>query len=652
MRRRTSGGLAALPYEPSYDGLRGVGVVAVVVGHLGRADGAVYALDLFFVLSGFLITGLMLRAVARFGSFQIVRFWGRRFRRLFPAMLLTIVFAMLYALLAADRGELHRIRGDGISALFYVNNWYAIANDNSYADIFRLPSPLQHLWTLSIEEQFYLVWPLLFGGVVWLLRNRTYRERALGVLATATVVSVFGLTRLIQLSRDVTDQSRLYYGTDTRSFALAAGSAVAALVVVVPRPKSSKVVWFLDKIGVFIIAGLITYWLTARINPAHVPIHMFVMSDLLVLLGVWVLGDDRAIWMRKALSPAPLVMLGVISYGVYLYHWPLVVWLTPERLGLDGWSRTGVVLVLSIVLAAISFVAFEQPIMKGALPKWQGVVAIPVSILLVGGLVLYSTKDATSLADEVAGLGSKQADGLQIVDNTPHPAPPNRPHILIAGDSQAGTLGMGFLRLQSSEKISAMNRGTVGCGITLDDGAARFNGFYEVADHPRCHEWPERWKEYVHEYRPNVAMLVVGNPGAGERKIDGQWYGSCSPEGRADVRSAAIEAIEILGAEKADVYVATALYLDTSGTYIGSKLTGYSATDTDCVNEEYKAAVAAVPGTRLIDLNAELCHPDGTCDATFRGARLRKDGVHIENDGAVEVARWILDQLAPPPGLL
>ena len=624
----------------------------MVIGHLGKADGAVYALDAFFVLSGFLITGLMLRAVARYGAFNVVGFWGRRFRRLFPAMLVAIGMAVIYAYAVADRGELRRIRGDGISSLFYVNNWYAVAQDNSYADIFRLPSPLQHLWTLSIEEQFYLVWPLVFAGVLWLLRKKEYRQKVIGVLAASLAIGTFGLVRLIQLSHDVTNQSRLYYGTDTRSFALAIGSAMAAMVVIFKRPKSDALVRVFDKIGLTVVIVLVIYWLTARVNPAHAPIQMFVLSDVLVLLGVWLLGDSRATWMRKVLSFTPLVMIGVISYGIYLFHWPLVVWLTPQRLGFDGIPRTALVLVLAIIVAALSFVLIEQPIMKGALPRWQGAVAIPISIAVLAGLVLFSTKDATSLKDELAGVGAKRADGLQIGVGTPYPAPPNRPHVLVVGDSVAATLGQGFMRLQHPEKISAMDRGAVGCGIMDDDGVSRFNGFYEVADNPACDLWPDRWKTYIDDYRPNVALLVIGNPGAGERKIHGTYRRSCTSVYRRTLKASTIKAIKLLASKGGDVYVATAMYLDVKGTYVGGRITGYGPKDTDCVNEVYREAVKAVPGSRILDLNGQFCTHDGACKKTFHGIKLRQDGVHIEGDAAVEVSKSILDQLAQPPALL
>ncbi|HEX6569750.1 MAG TPA: acyltransferase, partial [Acidimicrobiales bacterium] len=170
---------ARLHREPALDGLRGLAVVAVVVFHLGHIDGGFLGVDLFFVLSGFLITSLLVTEHRRHGAIDLRAFWVRRARRLLPALLLTLagVGALLAALTpAADRP---RFRGDALATLGYAANWQAMADDVGYWDMFARPSPLDHMWSLAIEEQFYLLWPPLVLGLLVLARRRTGGGRRL-----------------------------------------------------------------------------------------------------------------------------------------------------------------------------------------------------------------------------------------------------------------------------------------------------------------------------------------------------------------------------------------------------------------------------------------------------------------------------------------
>ena len=155
-----------LPRVRALDGLRGVAVVAVLVFHGGRLRGGYLGVDLFFVLSGFLITTLLLAEHERRGRIVLRNFYERRARRLLPALVLALLLVALYAAVWARPSELPRIRWDGIATLFYFQNWREIVTKQNYWDAFTAPSPLQHTWSLSIEEQFYLLWPLLVMGVL------------------------------------------------------------------------------------------------------------------------------------------------------------------------------------------------------------------------------------------------------------------------------------------------------------------------------------------------------------------------------------------------------------------------------------------------------------------------------------------------------
>src|ERR1700722_6042651 len=210
-----------LPYRAGLDGLRALAVAGVFLYHANVSwmPGGFLGVDLFFVLSGYLITSLLLHEFSARGAINLVAFWGRRARRLFPAVAVVILFALL-ATLTIARNDLARTRADAISALVYLTNWHEIIASHSYFNQFGRPSLLQHLWSLAVEEQFYLFWPLiLIAGLRWWHRR--------GLIAL-TVALAAGSCALMWLNYNPNgDPSALYYGTDTRAFTLLIGALLA-----------------------------------------------------------------------------------------------------------------------------------------------------------------------------------------------------------------------------------------------------------------------------------------------------------------------------------------------------------------------------------------------------------------------------------------
>lgn len=351
-------------YMPGLDGLRAISVLAVIAYHLdfGWASGGLLGVGVFFVLSGYLITDQIAAELRREGRLDLKRFWLRRARRLLPAMLLVLAVVLLYLLLF-ERDRLAPLAGDVWSAVTYTSNWYLIYHRVSYFESFGPPSPFGHLWSLAVEEQFYLLWPLLLPAAVLLLRRRG--STAL-LVAAGAVASAIAMAALYVPGED---PSRIYYGTDTRAFGLLFG---AALALIWPSASLGSVVsrgrrLGLDAVGVGALAAvLLMMRFTSEYDPFLYRGGMVLLS-LLVAALVAVLAHPGA-KLGAWLGIAPLRWLGQRSYGIYLWHYPVIVLTTGESAA-DGWHplRTGLQLAAILLLAALSYRYVEQPIRHGGL---------------------------------------------------------------------------------------------------------------------------------------------------------------------------------------------------------------------------------------------------------------------------------------------
>jgi peptidoglycan/LPS O-acetylase OafA/YrhL len=390
----TSGGF---PHIRALDGLRGAAVLLVVLSHMApdAAPGGFLGVDLFFVLSGFLITSLLVGEWETTGGIALGRFWVRRARRLVPALLLVLAVVLLVGLLTGTDAERHRLGLDGLSSLFYVANWRFIESGQSYVMQFVVaePSPLRHMWSLAIEEQFYLVWPLVVL-LVGLVARRVWRprQRALrAVLAvTCAALAVASVVWMWVEAGSGTSFDRLYYGTDSRAFVILSGALVGALCV--GRPQLRGLLRPVA-IGLGIVAGSALVVATAMVETGDRWLYrggfaVLALVLVLLLLGAAQDGPNPLGWLLRL---RPLVGLGLISYGVYLWHWPMVVWFTPDRTGLDGVALFALRAGLTLAASLLSYRFLEQPIRRRGLAGLgrarPAVVGASVAALAAGFLV-------------------------------------------------------------------------------------------------------------------------------------------------------------------------------------------------------------------------------------------------------------------------
>jgi peptidoglycan/LPS O-acetylase OafA/YrhL len=354
------------------DGLRALAVAAVVGYHLGfdRLPGGFLGVEIFFVISGYLITALLVAEWSDRGGIRLGSFWARRARRLLPALFAMLLGTLAIALVAFP-GEIARLRGDVVAASAYVTNWYLVFGHQPYFETVGRPSPLLHLWSLAIEEQFYLVWPILLG-LALLVAGRA------GAFALVIVGIVASTAAAFALYAPGDDPSRVYYGTDTRAAGLLAGAALALLYV--PReswfpPAPSRAARTAADIvaAAALVAVVATFALVDEADARLYRGGMLMLDGVTVALIAAVVSPTGRI-VSGLLETPPIRWLGTRSYAIYLWHWPIFAFTRPGiDIPLDGPANVAVRLLLTAVLAEASYWLVERPIRDGALGRaWGG----------------------------------------------------------------------------------------------------------------------------------------------------------------------------------------------------------------------------------------------------------------------------------------
>ncbi len=379
---------------PALDGVRAVAILAVLAFHLGFgwAVGGFLGVDLFFVLSGFLITSLLIEEWCVSGRIAIGAFWGRRVRRLMPALVLVVTAIVIYVVVVGRLSshtspgvamELVNLRGDAISALFFVGNWHMIVLKETL-------SPLSPIWSLAVEEQFYLVWPI---AIVVLLKLSPKRWRPVGLVLciAGALASVIDMGVLYQPG---VNWLRAYYGTDTRAFALLVGAALAMVSAGRLQP-GARIRSSLHVAGPVALVALFVFWVTARYTDGWMYRGGFGACAILAAL---VVADVRLIEpgpLAKLLSLRPLRWIGTISYGLYLWHWPVIYYLYQGRTGLPLAVLDIVRVALTFGLATASYYLVERPIRSRRLSVPIQIVA-PCAALLTVLIVFVGTTPAVA----------------------------------------------------------------------------------------------------------------------------------------------------------------------------------------------------------------------------------------------------------------
>jgi peptidoglycan/LPS O-acetylase OafA/YrhL len=620
--------------------------VLVEHGGIPGIPGGFLGVDVFFVLSGFLITSLLLDELGRRGRIALAGFWIRRARRLLPA-LVVMVLAVVAARSFFPPEAIGTLRDDAVAAFFWVANWAFVAQQTDYFSQGSPPSPLQHTWSLGVEEQYYLFWPLLVIAVAAVFGARA----RWAVFALATAGAVGSAVAAILMASDA-GVNRVYFGTDTRVQALMVGAAAAALLVrdwsvltaggTLIRTRWRR--WTAaasSVLGLAMLAALAHYTTgSAREFRAGLLVVVAVAAVLIVAP----VALDQGSPVARVLAWQPLVWLGAISYGVYLWHWPIFLAVNGERTGWTGWPLFAVRCAATVVVAAASWLLLEQPIRR-----WRPVI---VPMLPLAGATAATAAAVTML---VLPVGAKPVDvpvgpdidsaalvspevPVEVKSPSGIPAPGTK-RVAVFGDSVAWTL---MRYLPQTAGLSFTNYTTIGCGVARG-GPYRYAG-ETLNQKPECDAWPSRWSQRINHDRPDVVLLIIGRWEVVDRLNEGDWKHIGDDAYDAYLRGELQRALDILTSTGARVVVTTEPYNRRGERADGSLYPEDQPARTDRWNTLLRSVIGKRPDVTVLDLNKKLC-PEGYYTNKVDGIKMRMDGVHPTPEAVKWLTPWLTDAL-------
>ena len=631
---------SSIGYKPALDGLRTVAVGSVMAYHFGAswAPGGFLGVDTFFVLSGYLITSLLLVEWGRSGTVRLGNFWARRARRLFPALLVALTAIAIWAALAVNSDRLGSIRADSLWTLFYSANWHFIAQGTSYFDLFSEASPLRHAWSLAIEEQFYLFWPLITFGSLRIARGRPK------VLAGLCVAGIIGSAVLCAQLFDAADPSRAYFGTDSRASQLLVGALLAiALRSWEPKTRASRVA---VQVGGYLGASLtIVGFAVAQDQDAWLYRGGFLGFAFATAAIITAIVQPTRTPLQVVLAWRPVRWVGQVSYGLYLWHWPVQIAISEPRTGIDGIELALLRLAATFFFTTISYYAIERPIRYGALKGWTARLAAPAGAAMVAVVILVATSGATTApkfvtADpgDVVRVGPNEPSG----STTTLPVDPNATvptRFLLVGDSLSGSLADALSAEAASRGLTLFAATRPGCGMTTAIPLRRNGEFVPWA--PDCARSTASYQQSnLEQYQPEV-VLWLSSWEASDHLYDGVKLDFDTPEGDAALLADFEESRQRLTAGGATLVMLT-LPEPAKQSELGPAdphlLKVYPH-----MNKLYRQFAAEHPDTvKVVDLARIVCPNGPPCPAIVDGVRLRpRDGAHFEADGPA----WVSDQL-------
>lgn len=526
----------SMGYVPALDGLRALAVIAVVFYHakFSWMQGGFIGVEVFFVVSGFLITSLLLEEAEENHSVALKQFWYRRARRLLPALFVMLVAVSAWALLFSDY-KVGQLRHDFLSAVFYFSNWWQVFFSDVPYFAPKDPPLLRHLWSLAVEEQWYLLWPFAF---IALLRWRRSRARAAQTLV-GVAVAIMVLTGLLYSGANPDRVNFLYLSTLTRSTGLLLGAAGALLWRPWTMTGRARVAEIPERTltaaagGSSVLLAVLAVSLT--VDGAFLYRGGLVLVALSSLVLVATAVHPNATGVQRIFGSRPLVEVGKRSYGLYLWHWPIFLFAGAR----DSAGKFLFAMVITIAVTEASYRFIEEPIRGGVIGRWRailndrdnenrrdilvtatsyGIAAIVLTVSV--GIALAATKPIDISMDQGPDVvfGDTTTVPLEDPTQTTQPgvvAPSTTLPVLsdpiklvIVGDSQAKALAIN--QPSGIEKTFTVSNGSIsGCGV-YDLGTGISSGIDFKQNFDTCQGWEGKWSDAAKKNNAELALVVLG----------------------------------------------------------------------------------------------------------------------------------------------
>jgi peptidoglycan/LPS O-acetylase OafA/YrhL len=629
-------------YVAALDGLRAIAVAAVVVYHFAPSvlPAGFLGVDVFFVVSGFLIARLVTREIERSSTVSLANFWARRARRLLPALATVTVVVLVAAAISFSNAELHDVRAQALGTLFYCANWVMIFGKSNYFATLGRPSPFLHMWTLAVEEQFYVVLPLVLFAA-----RRAVVRHPVRVATIALVGAVASTVWMGVLVSPTGDPSRGYLGSDSHAMGLLVGVALGVLAGV-GAPWEAFSAWVRSNANArrgapllaaaSLVAILVTMRATRDRTLALYRGGFLVFAVLCaVVIAVVVTMPDAPI--ARLLRAPWLVSIGLRSYSLYLWHWPVRVFITPSA-GLDGFGLFAVRLAISIVLAEASFRLVERPFRVGKVARRSGsrpAIAYFTALTLVAAVLVTTVAAPKPLPP--TSLSQLKDPGVKIA--------PTTLRVDVFGDSTGLVFGLGGAAKARELDLSVGGDAELGCSIVqtdhVTDGRVLKNPAY-------CVGWQTRWQASMRKDPTARLAVMAGAWEALDQKVGPDVVRFGTGAWTDLITSTLRLALGVLTADGRTVYL--------------FDVPCYGAGDANdpipersdprriaALNEIFSNVARSTPRVRIVDWRTLVC-PGGHRAEDVGGVHLwLADDQHLSYPGAVVVWKWWLPQLRTAP---
>ncbi|MGW3200872.1 acyltransferase family protein [Streptomyces sp. NPDC001118] len=609
---------------PAVDGLRGIAILSVLLYHSDWFARGLFGVDAFFVLSGFLVTLLLMREAQQTGRIRIGRFYLRRYKRLMPGLMAVLAIVITFGYLLDSLQQARDIRAQAAAALFQVANWAQIARNQGYWDQFGQIQPLGAMWSLSITEQFYLVWPLILALLWWVFRRRR------GPVAVSVLALFAGSAAVAPLLFNGTNSDALYLGTHTRAVGFLAGATAACLVHLAHQRRPPHRRTLLPErvkrtlptaVGLACLTAVLTA--SALVTSYHQPVLYqggFAVVAALIATLTATLCRNRGM-LVKALSAKPLAEIGRMSYSMYLLHLPVYWLLQNAEPQIEPYALLIVGGCTTWLCSLFLHYGFTERLRRR---NWPARRAVPVSALTCTAIVMSAHYLPITVEHRM------HRDG--------------EPMVLTLGDSLANDLATALAR--HGGRFSVADGGLAGCGIMSPDETKDRIGKI-VGNWDACRQWPRTWQRLINDNAPDAIVVHLGWDAVLQR-IDGHWLSPCDGQ----YRTRYLDRLHSAAAIWARAAPRTPVLLTSERTQTGAGTAAWGRCYDSLVTSFVRSAG---PQVRLLDLGGFLCPHGRECiQYTPDGKQLYPtgDGVHFTAAGMDYVTPWLERRIAAqlPPG--